>query len=267
MEPVDDLERRIRESYELLREFEAIRQDTDNPKEKHRCEREISRQWDLIEGYLAEYFNVSRNLDRPVPADIHQIAAHFPRFLADDFRQAYAALRSALPEGVEALDQLIQVIRELGHLHAHLNEWKEMHNLLQECITSLIPLKGELESVIEYSEHWKKTSSLRLWSPCRTQLHLLESFAQSIKYIDKPFRRDEGAIRGPSWMIAIAVLRDDFEICLREGDPETIYNLTLDLWDTCYDALYQADKRLRDKVGELYMLSNALRSVQNDHNG
>jgi len=50
----DDLEKSIRGSYQIVREFETIRQDTDNPKEKRRAERAIAEQWDLIKGYLGE---------------------------------------------------------------------------------------------------------------------------------------------------------------------------------------------------------------------
>jgi len=200
MEPIDDLRNRVLESYKLVCEYEIIRQDTDNPKERHRCEREIAGQWILIKGYLKDYFNVCRSLNKPAPEDIRQIAAHFPQFLAEDFQQAYATLHRMVPEGVEALDQLVRVLRELGRFHEHLNEWKELHNLLQESITLLMPLKGELESMIEHPERWERSRGLRLWSMCRTQLRRLESFAQNIKYIDSPFRRDERTIQGPSWM-------------------------------------------------------------------
>lgn len=192
-----------------------------------------------------------------------------PEATAKEFKRAYATLQGIVPQDVEALDQLVWVLRELSRFHELLNEWKEVHNLLQECITSLTPLKGELESALEYSRRWRKASGLRLWGPCRTRLRQLESFARDIKYIDKPLRRDERTVHGPSWMIEIAALRDDLETCLKEGDPGMIYDLTVELWDTCYEHLYVADKRLRDTVGELHMLSSTiLRSVENDkHNG
>jgi len=269
MRHLDELESLIRDSYKLICEFEAIRLDTDSPKERRRCEREIEGQWALIESYLEEHLNVCQQMNQPVPEDIRQIAAHFPQFLAQDFRQAYVTLQRVVPADVEALNGLVRVLRELGHLHEHLNEWKDLHNLLQECITSLIPLRSELEYALEFPDQWKKMSGLRLWGACRVQLRRLESFARDIKYIDRPFRRSEGAIRGPLWMVEITALRDDLDTCLKEGDPETSYGATIDLWDVCYDTLYQADKRLRNMIGELYAFSNTiLRSVIDDkHNG
>lgn len=267
MNPIDDLENRIRASYRLVHEYEKKRQVTDKPKEKLRCEREVKEQWQIIQGYLDEYLDLCRALQYSIPEDIRQIAARFPKFLAEDLQQAYATLRQVVPESVEALDQLIQTLLELGHFHERLNEWKDAHNLLQECLTALIPLKGELEAALDHPQQWRRTSGLRLWGPCRTRFRQLESFCQDIKFIDsQPFRRTEGRIEGPDWMIAIAISQGNMETCLKENDLENLYEATTALWDECYDALYRADKHLRDAVGELYAFSKIiLRSVENDH--
>ena len=70
----DDLEKSIRESYQLVREFETIRQDTDNPKEKRRAERAIEEQWEFIKGYLAEYVRICQHLALAIAQDIAEIA-------------------------------------------------------------------------------------------------------------------------------------------------------------------------------------------------
>lgn len=265
MEPIDELETRIRDSYKIVTEYEIIRQDTGNPKERHRCEREISGQWEIIKGYLDEYFSICNSLNKSVSNDIRQIAAHFPQFLANDFQQAYATLQSTVPDSTEALGQLTRVLKELGRFHEHLNEWKEMHNLLQDCITAFMPLKSELEVTIENPDIWRKARGRRLWGSCRTQLRRLESFAEGIQYIDIAFFQDEKSIKGPDWMIKILFSRNEFEICVKEGDPEIMYEALDELWHDCYDALYFADKQLRDMVGKLYSFSNTmLRSVEND---
>ena len=265
MQYIDDLEIHIRDSYTLIREYEQIRQDTDNPKERHRCKREADFQWELIESYLNDYINTCTNLGRDVPPDIRQIASHFPKYLAQEFQQAYATLQSAIPGDTDAFRTLTRILREFTRLHEHLNEWKELHNLLQECITSLLPLRGELESTIEYPGRWEKARGIRLWSPCQTLLRRLEAFASNIKYIDQPFNRENGVINGPVWMISISALEPDLKASLKEGNHEATYDLTLDLWDTCYDALYQADKYMRDLIKEIYILSNTiLRNVDND---
>lgn len=259
--PINDLEIRIMDSYKLICEYENQRRDTDDPRDRSRYKREIDGQWGLIEEQLGKYRTACKNMGHSVPEEVKQIAAHFPQFLVEDFQQAYGTLQSVVPESTGALQQVVRVLRGLGQLHEHLNEWKEMHNLAQECLTALMPLKSEIESIIEFSESLRRrTSCRRYWSPCRTQLHRLESFAMEIKYIDEPFYREKQGIRGPSWMIAIAVSRDNLQLFLKEDDSPIaeLHEEILNLWDACYDALYRADKRFRDTVGELYVFSNAI---------
>jgi hypothetical protein len=50
-----DLEKHIRESYELIRQFELMQQTSSDPKEKLRVRRDVAEQQDLIRGYLQEY--------------------------------------------------------------------------------------------------------------------------------------------------------------------------------------------------------------------
>jgi hypothetical protein len=269
MEPIDDLADLIRDSYKIICEYDEILQTTSDPRERLRCEREKEEQWALIRGYLESYYAMCQSLVKPASPDIRQIASHFPQFLALDLRQAMATLHRVAPDSGEALDQLAQVLRELGRFHEHLNEWKDLHNLLQESLNALMPLKGELEATLEKPKSWKKATGIRLWGPCRTKLTSLESFAENIKHIDQPFRRAGGAMQGPRWMVGIATNRDELSIRLKEGDLDAILDATSELWDTCYNFLEQADKRLRDMVGELYGFSNAiLRSVEaDDHHG
>jgi energy-coupling factor transporter ATP-binding protein EcfA2 len=67
----DDLERNIRESYDLIRKDEEIIRLSDRPKEQRRARREIEEQWGLIAGYLAEYRGLVRGA---LPDEIAQIA-------------------------------------------------------------------------------------------------------------------------------------------------------------------------------------------------
>jgi hypothetical protein len=65
-------------------------------------------------------------------------------------------------------------------------------------------------------------------------------------------------------MIKLASLRDDMDAVLAESDLNDVYGITMDLWDELYNNLTRTDKRLRDQVGELYILSTTiLRSLDN----
>ena len=70
----DDLESGIRQSYSIIREYEATIQTSDRPEDTIRAQRAIDRQWSLIIGYLDEYRALTGNV---LPDDIAQIAAHF----------------------------------------------------------------------------------------------------------------------------------------------------------------------------------------------
>jgi len=261
----DDLEQRINKSYVLVQKCEAVIQTSDRPKEIERSQADIDQQWELIEGYLVEYIRICQELNLSMPEDILQIAAHFPKLLAQILKRAHNVLHRMSPESGRPLNQLVWVLREFGRFHKHLNEWKELHNLLQECMLALTPLKDELVSVIEQPGRWEMMRGRRLWRLCRAQLSRLESFACDIKHTDDPFYRSTGGMRGPSWMIEITGRQEELEIRLQESNVEMIYDSTLSLWDTFYAALHKADKQLRNVTGELYLLSNTiLRSLEND---
>ena len=66
----DDLEHLIRDSYDLIRQYEEIVQTSDRPKEKARARRDIEEQWGLVKGYLAEYQTLCGQLGRPLAEDI-----------------------------------------------------------------------------------------------------------------------------------------------------------------------------------------------------
>jgi hypothetical protein len=77
-----DLERSIRESYSLVREYEEIIRLSDRPREKLHAKHEIEEQWTLIEGYMAEYSLVGDD----VPNDIAQVSRRV-RSWKDDLEQ------------------------------------------------------------------------------------------------------------------------------------------------------------------------------------
>lgn len=74
----DNLEKGIRESYQILHEYEDQRDLTDDPRTIRRNEREIERQWELIKRYLKEYTTLCERLGLGIPNDIAEIAASFP---------------------------------------------------------------------------------------------------------------------------------------------------------------------------------------------
>lgn len=73
----EDLEQNIRESYELIREYEAVIRTSSEPIEKARARRGIEEQRLLIEGYLGEYYPIIKRLNVVIPEDIAEITNSF----------------------------------------------------------------------------------------------------------------------------------------------------------------------------------------------
>jgi len=76
----EDLEEHIRESYNLIRQYEAIIQTSPDPREQTRSQRAIDEQWGLIKGYLDEYVPLCEKLRACIPQDTLEIVARFPEY-------------------------------------------------------------------------------------------------------------------------------------------------------------------------------------------
>lgn len=169
-------------------------------------------------------------------------------------------------EDTIALARLVQGLREFRKLHEKLDEWKELHNLLQTCVSSLTNLKNAAKRFRANPKAWDRETVEDLWETCRTDIGYLETFASNIKEIDIPFKSTDGKLTGPSWMIDLANLRNGLTTCLDEGHINTVYNSTSELWDAAFNALRDADKNLRDAAHEISMKYNiTLAEYDNDY--
>jgi hypothetical protein len=70
-----DLEEHVRESYQLVREYEDILRLTADPKERLRARRALQEQWEYIGDYLAEYASLCQRSAAALAPDIAEIAA------------------------------------------------------------------------------------------------------------------------------------------------------------------------------------------------
>jgi formylglycine-generating enzyme required for sulfatase activity len=116
----DNLENGIRESYGLIREYEAIMRTSDRPEEKARARRVIQDQWAHVEGYLAEYRLL---VGDALPEDLAQLAARFSSLAelsaVEDKVAATETLRGTLPDG-QLEDMLAAFTKERASLRAWL---------------------------------------------------------------------------------------------------------------------------------------------------
>jgi len=70
----EDLEQHIRQSYDLIRQYEEVVQNSPYPQAQNRARRAIEEQWSLIEDYWNEYRHLAGDA---LPADIVEIADRF----------------------------------------------------------------------------------------------------------------------------------------------------------------------------------------------
>jgi IS5 family transposase len=96
--PRDDLEKAIRESYRIIRQYEAISRTSDRPEERARARRVMAEQRALDERYLADYSTLVRDDDWPDEiAQIARYVASLERTLADVGRISSVASLHQLP--------------------------------------------------------------------------------------------------------------------------------------------------------------------------
>jgi tetratricopeptide (TPR) repeat protein len=94
----DDLERQIRESYDIIREYEEIIQFSDRPDEVQRARHEIEDQWEKLREPLVQYLALCRRRNLAVPEEIGEIAATFGPEL-EEAVAAYRPISLRLPSG------------------------------------------------------------------------------------------------------------------------------------------------------------------------
>jgi hypothetical protein len=110
-----DLEEHIRESYDVVRQYERIIQTSNRPEEVARAEWKLEGQWKLIKAHLNEYLSLCERLQLRMPNDILEIASRFAE-IADRIQdsilnQAAGDLQRALrQEGLSEPEQAVRTI-------------------------------------------------------------------------------------------------------------------------------------------------------------
>jgi len=72
-----DLEQHVRESYQLIRDYEEMLRLSEDPKERTRARRTIEEQQRLVKGYLAEYVPLCERVGLAIPEDMVEIAVAY----------------------------------------------------------------------------------------------------------------------------------------------------------------------------------------------
>jgi hypothetical protein len=151
-------------------------------------------------------------------------------------------------------------LNQFNLLHEQMEEWKEVHNLLQDMQNYFAPCRSYIyafgrlrDSPTRQRDEERLLYEIEVeWRPCKRVLRRLEEFATSVLAIGEAY--DSSHERGPDWLIkpkqAAALLErnlfDSDILALREG--------LSNFGDQVDQYLYLADKALLKVANDIMRL-------------
>jgi hypothetical protein len=179
--------------------------------------------------------------------------------MREDLARIWAMLAAPGSETGAAREVIGYLVGRLGWYQEYLGECKELHRLLQGCLSSLIPFKRRLEILQMDPLTPKKAEVVALWAPCQSDITRLKEFATSVRRVDTLLCGEHRGGRGLSWMIEIIQLCEDLESSIQENDLVATYDVLTSLWDEMYDGLAWADDGLHHSIRYLGDLLESVR--------
>lgn len=133
-----------------------------------------------------------------------------------------------------------------------LNEWKELHNLLQGLLISFGPFHRQVDLVYAGRGIMDLPSLETNLHPCDTQIAKLISFAATINCIGKRYEEARDGLRGERWVLDVVTAHRRIKAVLKEkGDSHVLSNLANEFDSICNAYLDYADKELRRTASRL----------------
>jgi hypothetical protein len=161
-------------------------------------------------------------------------------------------------EFVEFTHQVDAYLNEFNLLHNELEEWKDIHHMLQELQNGFAPcrsyifelgrLAGSARSVQRHQERILYEVEVE-WRPCRRCLQKLEQLARNIQVIGEPY--DPASGYGPNWFIAPRRIAIEIGQALFDSDVATLIEHLSIFGDQIDQSLYLADQALRDVIRKI----------------
>ena len=108
------------------------------------------------------------------------------------------------------LSKLNKTLRDFLHYHKELDEYKELHNKINDILTRFEPFRNEIIS-LKSNQIERKIESLKIrWQPVSMLVDSLLSWARKIEYIGERFQILEGKEkRGESWAVLFSAEQDE----------------------------------------------------------
>jgi len=162
---------------------------------------------------------------------------------------------------VEFTQQIEVYLNAFSLLHKQLEEWKDVHNLLQNLQFVFAPCRG-------YSSELDRIQRLRClaqrqrervlyqidggWRSCKLFLSQLEEIAASIQTIGEPYEPRSDC--GPDWFIGPRKAATEVDKALFDGDIKALSEQLSEFGNQVDLSLFKADKALRNTVNSINQL-------------
>ena len=156
---------------------------------------------------------------------------------------------------IEFTHQVEAYLNEFNLLHRHLEEWKDVHHILQELQNGFAPcrsyifeisrLKGSTRSVQRQQQRILYEVEVE-WRPCRRCLQKLEQLARNIETIGDPYSSASNC--GPDWFITPQSTAAGIGKALLDSDVAALTEHLSAFGDQVDRSLYLADQALRDVI-------------------
>jgi len=206
-----------------------------------------------------------------------------------------SALKGAFPKDdprPEQLRKILSAFEKFQRLQQALYEWKELHNALDDILTTFAPFSSEIHRADAEKTIPSLSTLNNLWYGVSVRVDALLQFACFINHIGNRYREEAGIISGEVWAVKISVMRNQVNIQLGLNEtssfrastkrsisfaeksklmigirPEwwiTLYELNNEFNHTAYGQMHWADKKLRETATELYTLSKSVFGSENE---
>ena len=162
---------------------------------------------------------------------------------------------------IEFTHQVEAYLNRFNLLHEQLEEWKEVHNVLQDLHVDFAPCSsyiftlGRLGGAGQADQRQQERVLYEVeveWRPCRRSLHKLQQLATSIHAIGEPYEPESSP--GPDWFRTPKEAAGEIDQALLDSDVAALTEQLSAFGDAVVQSLYLADKSLRDVVRQINRL-------------
>jgi len=206
-----------------------------------------------------------------------------------DVDELVSALKQTFPKDDPRPEQLRKILAELPkfqEIQQTLYEWKELHNALDDIITSFAQFSSEVHRADAEKVIPSLSTLNNLWYAVSVKVDALLEFARNINLIGRRYAEEDGSIVGENWAVKISGMRNQIntQLGLNESSgfdvstkrsisfadkSKLIIGIKPDWWVALYELnnefnhivygqMHWADKKLRETATELYTLSKSV---------